>query len=105
MLKIGVIGIGSMGKNHARVCSEIENVELVGISDSNRGMAKNIAEKFDTKAFFNHMDLLSNIDAAIVATPTATHHKIAMDLLNNGRHVLVEKPICNSVEKAKELVK
>ena len=105
MIKIGVIGIGSMGKNHTRVCSELENVELVGVADVNKETAKNIAKRFDTKAFFDYRELLPKIDAAIVATPTVTHHKIAMDLLNDGKHVLVEKPICDSVEKAAELVK
>jgi len=104
MLKIGVIGLGSMGKNHARVCSEIENVDLVGVADVDKETVKNIAKKFDTKAFFDYKELLPKIDAAIVSTPTVTHYNIAMDLLNVGKHVLVEKPICNNVEKAKQLV-
>ena len=105
MLKIGVIGTGSMGKNHARVCSELENVELVGIADVDKKAAEGIAERFMVKPFFDYRELSSEIDAAIVATPTVTHHKIAMDLLNDGKHVLAEKPICDSVEKAAELVK
>jgi len=105
MLKIGVIGTGSMGKNHARICSELEQVELVGIADTNRETAKRVAEKFDTKAFFDYKELLQEVDAAIVATPTITHHEIAMDFLNNGKHILVEKPICDSVEKAQTLTK
>lgn len=105
MLKIGVIGTGSMGKNHARICSELEQVELVGIADTNRETAKRVAEKFDTKPFFDYKELLQEVDAAIIATPTITHHDIAMDLLNRGKHVLVEKPICNSVEKAQTLTK
>ncbi len=105
MLKIGVIGTGSMGKNHARVCSDIENVKLAGIADPNKATVKKFAERFDTKAFFDYKDLLPEIDAAIVATPTTTHHKITMDLLNNGKHALVEKPICNSIKNAMELTK
>lgn len=105
MLKIGVIGTGSMGKNHARICSELEQVELVGIADTNRETAKRVAEKFDTKAFFDYKELLQEVDAAIIATPTITHHDIAMDFLNNGKHILVEKPICDSVEKAQTLTK
>lgn len=105
MLKIGVIGTGSMGKNHARICSELEQVELAGIADTNRETAKRVAEKFDTKPFFDYKELLQEVDAAIIATPTITHHDIAMDLLNRGKHVLVEKPICNSVEKAQTLTK
>ena len=105
MLKIGVIGFGSMGKNHVRVCTELETVELFGVADTDKITAKKVAEKFGTKAFLDYRELLPEIDAAIVATPTVTHHKIAMDLLNNGRHVLVEKPICDSIEKAEELMK
>ena len=105
MLKIGVIGLGSMGKNHARVCSEIENVDLVGVADVDKETAKNIAKRFDTKAFFDYRELLTKIDAVVVSTPTVTHYDIAMDLLNEGKHILVEKPICNNVKRADSLVK
>lgn len=105
MLKIGVIGIGSMGKNHARVCSELEQVELVGIADADKETAKKVAEKLDTKAFLDYKELLQEVDAAIIATPTITHHNITMDLLKHGKHVLVEKPICDGVEKAQILTK
>ncbi|MGF3553918.1 MAG: Gfo/Idh/MocA family oxidoreductase [Thermoplasmatota archaeon] len=105
MIKIGVIGAGSMGKNHARVCSENENIKLVGIVDKDKKIADNVAKNFNTKVFFDYKEMLKEIDAAIIATPTVTHYKIAMDLLNNGKHVLVEKPICDSVEKTKQLVK
>ena len=105
MIKIGVIGTGSMGKNHARVCSELDHVKLVGIADVNIETAKKVAEKVDTKAFFDYKELLQVVDAAIIATPTITHHDIAMDFLNDGKHVLVEKPVCESVEKAQDLTK
>ena len=105
MLRIGVVGTGSMGKNHARVCSELEQIELIGIADANSETAKNVASKLDTKPFFDYKELLKEVDAVIVATPTITHYDIAMDFLNNGKHVLVEKPICNSVEKAQMLTK
>lgn len=105
MFRVGVIGVGAMGKNHARVCSEFEDVYLVGIADVDKTMAKKVARKIGTKAFFDYEELLPKVDAAIVATPTFTHYKIAMDLLNKGKHVLVEKPICDSVDKAEELVK
>jgi len=54
MIKIGVVGTGSMGKNHARVCSELDHVELVGIADANIGTAKKVAEKVDAKAYFDN---------------------------------------------------
>jgi len=105
MINIGVIGVGSMGKNHARVCSELENVNLVGIADSNIEESSKVAKKFDVKLFNDYKELISLIDAAIIATPTVYHHNIAMDMLNSGKHVLVEKPICDNVSNADELVK
>jgi len=105
MLKLGVIGTGSMGKNHVRVCSELENVELIGVADVNREVAKKVAKKFDTTAFFDYKELLSKAEAVIIATPTVTHHKIATDAINSGKHVLVEKPICNKIEEAEDLIK
>ena len=104
MLRIGVIGTGSMGKNHARVCTEVEHVELVGIVDTDKKAAKTIAQRFDVKPLYDYRDLLSEIDAAIIATPTSTHYKIAMDLIQQGKHVLVEKPLCDTVKNAQTLV-
>ena len=105
MLKVGVIGVGSMGKNHARVCSEIDDIELVGVADTNKGVAKKIAERFSTKAFYDYRELIPLIDAAIVSTPTVTHYSIAQDLLKSGKNVLVEKPMCEDSKKADSLLK
>jgi len=105
MLKIGIIGIGSMGKNHVRVCSEKDNIKIIGISDINKSIAKTVAKKFGIKPFFDYKEMLKEIDAAIIATPTITHYKITMDLLNYGKHVLVEKPICDNTKQAFDLVK
>jgi UDP-N-acetylglucosamine 3-dehydrogenase len=104
MLRIGVIGTGSMGKNHARVCTEVEHVELVGIADTDKKAANTIAQRFDVKPFYDYKELLPEIDAAIIATPTSTHYKIAMDLIQQGKHVLVEKPICDTVKNAQAMV-
>lgn len=105
MLRIGVIGLGSMGKNHARVCSELNTVHLAGVSDIDPIVVKTIADCFNTKSFSNYREMIKNIDAVIIATPTITHYKIAMDMLNHGKHVLLEKPICENVKKAEEIVK
>jgi len=105
MLKVGVIGLGSMGKNHARVCSDIESIKLSGVSDINKVVCKNIASRLTTKSYSDYKDLISEIDAAIVATPTITHYDIALDLLDKGKHVLVEKPICENIEKANSLIR
>jgi len=103
-LKIGVVGVGSMGKNHARVNSELG--ALRGIADSDEAVARPLAERFGVEYFSDYKDMLaSDIDAVTVATPTVTHFKIAMDAINAGKHVLVEKPICPTIQEAEELVK
>jgi len=104
MIKVGVIGTGSMGKNHARVCAELQDVNLVGIADKNKETLENIAERFNVSAFTDYKELLPKVDALIIATPTVTHFDIAMDAINSGKHILVEKPVCNSVEKVKKLI-
>ena len=105
MLNMGIIGIGSMGKNHVRVCSEIDNIELVGIDDIDKTVAQKVAERFDISAFFDYKELLQKVDAVIVSTPTKFHYSIVLDALNEGKHVLVEKPICDDVKRGEELVK
>ena len=105
MIKLGVIGIGSMGKNHVRVCSEIDNIELVGIADIDKTAVQKIAERFDISAFFDYKELIQKLDAVVVSTPTKFHYSIVSDVLNEGKHVLVEKPMCDDVKKAEELVK
>jgi len=105
MIKIGVIGTGSMGKNHVRVCSDINNIQLLGIADTDKKTTKMIAEKFNINMYCDYKELLPKVDAVIIATPSSTHHDIALDALAAGKHVLVEKPICDIVQKAEELVK
>ena len=103
-LKIGVIGTGSMGKNHARVCAEVPDVELVGIADKDKETVERIATRFNVSSFTNYKDLLPLVDAVIIATPTVTHFGIAMDAIDEGKHILVEKPVCDTVEKGKQLI-
>jgi len=102
--KIGVIGAGSMGKNHARVCSELPNVELYGIVDIDKTSGKVLADRLNSEAFTDYKEMIPNIDGAIIATPTITHYDIARNLIEAGKHVLVEKPICSTAEKGQELL-
>ncbi len=103
-LKIGVIGTGAMGKNHARVCAELPNVELVGIADTDKNTVQMIAKRFDVASFTDYTRLIPLTDAVIIATPTVTHFNIALDAIHNGKHILVEKPVCDTVDKGKELI-
>lgn len=105
MIKVGVIGLGAMGKNHARVYSELPGVELVGVCDAEEGLAENIAGKYQTKAFANYSELLEqNLDAVSIAIPTSMHKKVAVDFANAGVNILVEKPIADTVPNAKEII-
>ncbi len=101
---VAVIGVGSMGKNHARVYSEMPNVTLVGISDLDEERGLDYAKQFNTQYFKDYRELFDRVQAVNVAVPTSLHHRMAMDFLNNGIHVLVEKPITHSLKEAKEIV-
>ncbi|MCK4457389.1 MAG: Gfo/Idh/MocA family oxidoreductase [Thermoplasmata archaeon] len=103
MLRVGVIGVGSMGQNHARVFSEI--ADLVGVVDKDRETGKIAAERFNTESFENYEDLLKKgVDAVSIATPTALHYQVSKDAMEAGVHVLVEKPMCSTIEEAEKLV-
>jgi UDP-N-acetylglucosamine 3-dehydrogenase len=104
MIKLGVIGLGSMGKNHVRVCSQLGNIELIGVCDINKKIAKNVGDSFQISHYSHYSELLPKIDAAIIATPTISHYNIGIDLLKKGKHLLIEKPICNDEKNADKLV-
>ena len=101
-MKVGVIGVGSMGMNHARVYSEI--ADLVGIADINEKNGKRIAKRFGVEYFKDYHDLLGMVDALTIATPTNQHFDIAMDAIANGKHLLIEKPIASTVEEGEKMI-
>ena len=103
-ISIGVAGVGSIGRNHARVLSELPGVRLAAIYDTDHGRALALAEEFNTEAVASLEDLADKVEAATVATPTVTHLEVASLLLRAGRHVLVEKPIAASSDEAQQLV-
>ncbi|WP_455392242.1 Gfo/Idh/MocA family protein [[Eubacterium] cellulosolvens] len=105
MLNVGVIGIGSMGQNHARVYSEIAN--LIGVSDANPKTTEKVSSRYNTKGFDDYHKLLAskNLDAVTIATPTETHFEVCMAAINAGKHVLVEKPFTSTIEDGEKLIK
>lgn len=105
-MRVGVIGVGSMGRNHARVLSEMPGIDLIGVCDTNRETADQIAEQFRTSPFYNPQDLLKQgLDAVHVVVPTFIHHEVAIEAINLGAHVLIEKPIADTVEHAREIIR
>ncbi|KAF5419927.1 MAG: UDP-N-acetylglucosamine 3-dehydrogenase [Candidatus Methanogaster sp.] len=104
-MKVGVIGVGAMGQHHARVYHEMDGVELIGVSDVDRARAEEIAAMYGARAFTDYKNLLScDLDAVSVAVPTTLHKTVAMDVINEGVHILVEKPIASTVEDAEEML-
>ena len=105
MIRVGVVGVGSMGRNHARVLAELPQAELIGVADSDHDRAKRVASEFSTRAFSSSSELIAQSpDAVILAVPTALHEEIALEIIEGGCHVLVEKPIAVTVESAKRII-
>ena len=105
MLKLGVIGTGIMGANHARVAAAHPAFELVAVVDPQLERASALADRFDATAFSSVHECIDQLDCAIVATPTEHHFDTATTLLNAGVNVLVEKPITTTLDQAEQLVK
>jgi predicted dehydrogenase len=104
-LKIGVIGVGHLGEYHVQKYKAIKGVELVGVMDINEHRVGEIAKRYETRPFTDHHDLLKGVDAVSLAVPTTAHFEVAKDVLSNGVHLLIEKPITYDVEPADILIK
>ncbi len=107
-LKTAVIGVGSLGKHHARNHAQLSNedkIELVGVCDANEEIAKQTASENNCNYFTDWRDLLDKVDAVSIATPTETHCEIACAFLEKGVHVLVEKPIAKTLAEADLMIK
>ncbi len=103
-MKIGVIGTGSMGKNHLRVVNSINELELISVMDTDDKILSDISKDYsDIKIFSDYKDMVEGIDAVMVSTPTIKHYEIAKFFLEKNKHVLIEKPIAETVEQAEEL--
>lgn len=103
-MRVGIIGVGYLGMQHARILSYLEEAELKGVADINFKKAVEIGNRHGVKYYQNYEDMLDEVDAAIVSTPTSEHFSISMKLLSEGKSVLVEKPITETVEQAEKLV-
>jgi predicted dehydrogenase len=102
-IRLGVIGTGSMGKNHARIFGEMPRAQFTSVLDNNVETARQIAAQYGAKPVATLDEFCDSVDAATVATPTVTHFEFAKALLQRGKHVLVEKPFTETPEQAKEL--
>jgi predicted dehydrogenase len=103
-LRIGVIGVGYLGRHHARIYSELEGVELTAVADADAAQGEEIAGRYGCRFFTRYADLFPLCDAVSIVTPTTTHHEVAMECLAAGKDILVEKPITESIDEADALI-
>lgn len=105
MLKIGVFGTGHLGKFHLNNWKELTGVDLVGFYDPNDQTAAEVESKYGIPRFYDAADLIQALDAADIVAPTDHHFELCALAIRNGKHVFVEKPLANTMEEARELVK
>jgi predicted dehydrogenase len=106
-LRVAVLGTGSLGKEHARIYADLTNtgqIEFAGIFDTNTDTARKIAAKYNARIFDSVAEAAANSDALNIVTPTVTHFELAKQLLQQGKHVLVEKPMTDDSAQAAELI-
>ncbi|QQL43996.1 Gfo/Idh/MocA family protein [Sulfuriroseicoccus oceanibius] len=104
MIRLGVVGVGGIGRNHARILAELDDVEVGGIYDADQERCKAVAAEFGVPALDSLEALIESVDAASVATPTIYHREVGEALLNAGKHVLIEKPIAPTLDDSRALV-
>jgi predicted dehydrogenase len=103
-MRVGVVGVGSMGQHHARIYSELQGVELAGVVDVDKARAREIAERCSVDWYADYRDIIRRVDAVSIALPTHLHGKAAIDFIKEGKAVLVEKPIASTVEEAERMI-
>lgn len=104
-IKIGIVGTGRMGSLHLSKFLSLPTVEVVGFFEANAQRAKQISGELSITAFSSLEELVFNVDGLIIASPTQTHFEIAKQALFHGCHVLIEKPFCETLDEAYQLVR
>jgi len=106
MLRSAVVGVGSMGWNHARIYNELEGVDLVAVADLDGGLAERAAQVYGARGYTDYREMLRHeeLDVVSIAVPTQIHRETALAALQRGCHILVEKPIASTIEEGQEMV-
>jgi predicted dehydrogenase len=101
--RAGVVGVGQMGQYHVGIYSELHNIELVGVADTDHQRGAYVAGKYGIPLYSDYRHLLDKVDVVSIAVPTSLHYPVAQAFLEAGVHVLLEKPIAHTMEEATEL--
>ena len=104
-IKVCVIGVGHLGEYHVQKYKGLPTVELVGVVDTDLDRANEIGQRYNTKVYGRHDEILKEVDAASLAVPTSAHFEVAKDILSEGIHLLIEKPITYKLEPADTLLR
>ena len=105
MLKVGVFGVGHLGKFHLNNWKEMEGVELVGFYDPSDDAAQEVTSKYELARFVEAGRLMDTVDIVDIVAPTPYHFQLCREAIRKGKHVFVEKPLANTMEEAREIVK
>jgi predicted dehydrogenase len=103
-IRVGIVGVGYLGTQHARILSYLEEADLKAVADIDFQKALQIGNRHGVNYYENYEEMIDDIDAAVVATDTSAHFAVSENLLRHGKHVLVEKPITETVEQGEKLV-
>lgn len=104
-IRVGVVGVGYLGKIHARIYSRMPQVELVGVADTDAVTAAAVAEECHCQVFASGEELLDRVDAISIVVPTSHHLEVSRPFLERGIHTLLEKPIASSLEEGAEIIR
>jgi UDP-N-acetylglucosamine 3-dehydrogenase len=104
-MRVGVIGAGAMGQNHIRTYSQMSGVELVGIADVDKNRIASLSKQYNTEGFLDYHKLLDqDLDAVSIVVPTTIHKRVALDAIDKNTNLLVEKPIADTVDNARDIL-
>ena len=103
-IRVAVIGVGYLGKFHARKYAAMDGVQLVGVADIDAARAGEVAAEVDTRAYTDYRELLDSVDAVSIVVPTESHYTIGLDFLKHAKDVLIEKPMTSALEQADALI-
>ncbi len=105
MLKIGVLGAGHLGKIHIRCIKEIDKFDLIGFYDPDLSIVRQTEKELGIKRFISISDLIDSVDVVDIVTPTVSHFECASEALKKSKHIFIEKPMVNTLQEAKDLIK